>query len=70
MVVVQDHDGGDAAGGHHEHDAGEISSWKLKFIFFIFRFCLEDPITKTRQFNWRYLWIQFSGTWNSGILLL
>ena len=27
VVVVEDHDGGDHGGGHHEHDAVEISSW-------------------------------------------
>ena len=27
MVVVENHDGGDHAGGHHEHDAVEVSSW-------------------------------------------
>ena len=30
MVVVEDHDGGDDAGGHHEHDAVEIGTWHLK----------------------------------------
>ena len=28
QVVVEDHDGGDHAGGHHEHDAVEISAWR------------------------------------------
>ena len=27
MVVVENHDGGDHAGGHHEHDAVEVSAW-------------------------------------------
>ena len=27
VVVVEDHDGGDHAGGHHEHDAVEVSPW-------------------------------------------
>ena len=29
MVVVEDHDGGDHAGGHHEHDAVEIGTCNL-----------------------------------------
>ena len=28
VVVVEDHDGGDHAGGHHEHDAVEVSPWR------------------------------------------
>ena len=28
LVVVEDHDGGDHAGGHHEHDAVEVSPWR------------------------------------------
>ena len=28
VVVVEDHDGGDAAGGDHEHDACEVSALK------------------------------------------
>ena len=28
-MVVEDHDGGDDAGGHHEHDAVEIGTWHL-----------------------------------------
>ena len=27
VVVVEDHDGGDHAGGHHEHDAVEVGPW-------------------------------------------
>ena len=30
LVVVQDHDGGDAARGHHEHDASEVGSLKFR----------------------------------------
>ena len=30
MVVVEDHDGGDNAGGHHEHDAVEIGTCNLE----------------------------------------
>ena len=30
VVVVEDHDGGDAAGGYHEHDAGEVGDLKCK----------------------------------------
>ena len=26
VVVVEDHDGGDDAGGHHEHDAVEVGA--------------------------------------------
>ena len=26
MVVVENHDGGDHAGGHHEHDAVEVGA--------------------------------------------
>ena len=26
--VVEDHDGGDHAGGHHENDAVEVSRWQ------------------------------------------
>ena len=26
-MVVEDHDGGDDGGGHHEHDAVEICTW-------------------------------------------
>ena len=27
VMVVEDHDGGDDTGGHHEHDAVEIGAW-------------------------------------------
>ena len=27
VVVVEDHDGGDHTGGHHEHDAVEVGPW-------------------------------------------
>ena len=37
VVVVQDHDGGDAAGGHHEHDAGEVGALKYECFDLIFR---------------------------------
>ena len=30
MVVVEDHDGGDHAWSHHEHDAIEIGAWQFK----------------------------------------
>ena len=30
VVVVEDHDGGDAAGGDHEHDAGEVGTFKYQ----------------------------------------
>ena len=30
VVVVQDQDGGDAAGAHHEHDAAEVHSCQEK----------------------------------------
>ena len=29
MVVVEDHDGGDHARGHHEHDAVEVCACRL-----------------------------------------
>ena len=29
MVVVEDHDGGDDARSHHEHDAIEIGAWQV-----------------------------------------
>ena len=29
MVVVEDHDGGDHTGGHHEHDAVEVGACGL-----------------------------------------
>ena len=28
VVVVEDEDGGDAAGADHEHDAAEVHSWR------------------------------------------
>ena len=30
VVVVEDHDGGDHAAGHHEHDAVKIGSWQVE----------------------------------------
>ena len=30
VVVVEDEDGGDAAGAHHEHDAAEVHPWNTR----------------------------------------
>ena len=30
VVVVEDHDGGDHAAGHHEHDAVKIGSYQIQ----------------------------------------
>ena len=32
VVVVEDQDGGDDAGGHHEHDAVEVGACELHII--------------------------------------
>ena len=32
MVIVEHHDGGDNAGGHHEHDAVEIGTCKASIM--------------------------------------
>ena len=32
MVIVEHHDGGDNAGGHHEHDAVEVGACELHII--------------------------------------
>ena len=32
VVEIEDHDGGDHAAGHHEHDAVEVGSYKIIII--------------------------------------
>ena len=41
MVIVEHHDCGDHAGGHHEHDAVEICSWHGDSIRFFKVVCLQ-----------------------------
>ena len=40
VVVVEDHDGGHHAGGHHEHDAVEVCTWSE-----------QNKKSKYQQFN-------------------
>ena len=50
-VVVEEHDGGDHARGHHEHDAVEVSPWrgtkgqiKVEDAYHLLQGAAEDPV--------------------------